>query len=391
MGVIDRIRDFHADLTAWRRDIHANPETAFEEHRTAAFVAEKLESFGVQVHRGLARTGVVGTLKAGTGNRAIGLRADMDALHLEEKNEFGHRSTVAGKMHACGHDGHTIMLLGAARYLAETRNFDGTVHFIFQPAEENEGGGRVMVEEGLFERFPVESVFGMHNMPGIPLGKMAVRSGPVMASADFFDIRVRGVGAHGAYPHTGIDPIVVGSEIVMAAQTIVSRNADPMKSAVVSITQFYGGHTTNVIPEDVVLRGTARAFLPGMQDMIEKRLKRICEGVGMAHGAEVACKYERLYPPTINTADETDLAAAAAIATVGRENTILDLPPMMGAEDFSWMLKERPGCYVFLGNGDGAGSCMIHNPLYDFNDEAIPLGASYWANLTEQVLRPAAG
>ena len=390
MGVIDRIRDFHADLTAWRRDIHANPETAFEEHRTAAFVAEKLESFGVQVHRGLARTGVVGTLKAGTGNRAIGLRADMDALHLEEKNQFGHRSTVAGKMHACGHDGHTIMLLGAARYLAETRNFDGTVHFIFQPAEENEGGGRVMVEEGLFERFPVESVFGMHNMPGIPLGKMAVRSGPVMASADFFDIRVRGVGAHGAYPHTGIDPIVVGSEIVMAAQTIVSRNADPMKSAVVSITQFNGGHTTNVIPEDVVLRGTARAFLPGMQDLIEKRLKRICEGVGMAHGAEVACTYQRLYPPTINTADETDLAAAAAMATVGAENTILDLPPMMGAEDFSWMLKERPGCYVFLGNGDGAGSCMIHNPLYDFNDEAIPLGASYWANLTEQVLRPAA-
>jgi hippurate hydrolase len=386
MPVIERIRDFHADMTAWRRDLHAHPETAFEERRTADLVAERLGSFGIEVHRGLAKTGVVGTLKAGSANRAIGLRADMDALDLEEKNEFPHRSRHAGKMHGCGHDGHTTMLLGAAKYLAETRNFDGIVHFIFQPAEENEAGGRVMVQDGLFERFPVEAVYGMHNMPGIDVGKVVVRKGPMMASADMFRIRIRGVGAHGAYPHRGIDPVVVAAEMVLALQSIVSRTTDPLEAAVVSTTIMRGGHATNVIPEEVELAGTTRAFLPEVQDMIERRLRQIAEGVALAHGASADVDYQRRYPPTINTAEETDVAAAAAAEVVGAENVLRNVPPSMGSEDFAWMLRERPGSYVWIGNGAGEGSCMVHNPRYDFNDEVLPIGASYWARLTERVL-----
>jgi hippurate hydrolase len=387
MSVIEQIAAFHNDMAGWRHHIHAHPETAFQEHKTADFVAEKLASFGIPVHRGLAKTGVVGTLKVGSGNRAIGLRADMDALDLQELNDFAYRSQHAGKMHACGHDGHTTMLLGAARYLAETRNFDGTVHFIFQPAEENEAGGRVMIQEGLFERFPVEAVFGLHNMPGIDVGKVGVRVGPMMASADFFFVTVRGVGAHGAFPHSGIDPIPIGAEIVLALQSIVSRNTDPMQSAVVSVTQINGGFTTNVIPEEVKFCGTTRAFRPEVQDLMERRIREIAEGIAAAHGAKAEVRYDRRYPPTINWADETELAAEAAADVVGLENVLRDIVPVMGAEDFGWMLKERPGSYIWLGNGKNDGGCMVHNPRYDFNDQILAIGASYWSRLVERSLR----
>lgn len=390
MPVIDRIAAVQGEMAHWRHDLHAHPETAFQEHRTADFVAGKLQDFGIDVHRGLAGTGVVGTLKSGSGNRAIGLRADLDALDMDEANDFAHRSTYPGKMHGCGHDGHTVMLLGAARYLAETRRFDGTVHFIFQPAEENEAGGRVMIADGLFQRFPVEAVYGMHNMPGIAVGEMAVRVGPMMASADFFAIRVRGTGAHGAFPHTGIDPILIGAEIVMALQSIVSRNVDPMQAAVVSVTQVHAGHTTNVIPEEIVLSGTTRAFLPEVQDVLERRLTEVAMGIAAAHGATAEVTYDRRYPATINTPDETAEAAAAAAEVVGAGNVHHDLPPVMGAEDFGWMLRERPGSYVWIGNGlESEGGCMIHNPNYDFNDSILPIGASYWARLVERLLKAA--
>ncbi|MFC3677644.1 M20 aminoacylase family protein [Ferrovibrio xuzhouensis] len=386
MKLIDEIVANKAQLTEWRRDLHMHPETAFEEHRTADFVAKALESFGMPVHRGLAKTGVVGTLKAGKGNRAIGLRADMDALDLIEMNEFAHKSTHQGKMHGCGHDGHTIMLLGAAQYLAKTKNFDGTVHFIFQPAEENLAGGKVMVDEGLFEKFPCETVFGMHNMPGVDVGKFGVRVGPMMASADMFWIRVKGVGAHGAYPHRGVDPVVIAAEIILALQSIVARNTDPMHSAVVSCCHVEAGHTTNVIPEEAMIAGTTRAFLPEVQDMIESRLKQIATGIAAAHGASATIDYQRRYPPTINTAEESELAAAAAAQVVGSENVLRNLNPSMGAEDFAWMLREKPGAYVWVGNGAGEGSCMVHNPRYDFNDDVLPIGASYWARLAEMAL-----
>lgn len=390
MGVIDRIKAFHPELTDIRRDLHAHPETAFEEVRTADIVAEKLQSWGLDIHRGLAKTGVVGTLKAGRANRAIGLRADMDALDLIELNEFGHKSRHEGKMHGCGHDGHTVMLLGAAKYLAENRNFDGTVHFIFQPAEENLAGGKVMIDDGLFEKFPVESVYGMHNMPGLEVGKFAVRVGPMMASADMFTVKVRGVGAHGAYPHKGVDTVLVASEMVMALQSIVARNVDPLEPAVISVTMFQSGHTTNVIPEHALLGGTVRAFRPEVQDLLERRMREVLDGVARAHGAEVELDYQRRYPPTINTADETELAATAAAMVVGAENVVHNMAPSMGAEDFAWMLRERPGSYVWIGNGAGEGSCMVHNPRYDFNDEVLPIGSSYWVRLVETILKPAA-
>ncbi|MBN9527383.1 MAG: amidohydrolase [Alphaproteobacteria bacterium] len=390
MGVIDRIKAFHPELTEIRRDLHAHPETAFEENRTADIVADKLQSWGLEIHRGLAKTGVVGTLKAGRANRAIGLRADMDALDLIELNEFGHKSRHEGKMHGCGHDGHTVMLLGAAKYLSENRNFDGTVHFIFQPAEENLAGGKVMIDDGLFEKFPVESVYGMHNMPGLEVGKFAVRVGPMMASADMFTVKVRGVGAHGAYPHKGVDTVLVASEMVVALQSIVARNVDPLEPAVISVTMFQSGHTTNVIPEHALLGGTVRAFRPEVQDLLERRMREVLDGIARAHGAEVELDYQRRYPPTINTADETELAAAAAGMVVGPENVVHNMAPSMGAEDFAWMLRERPGSYVWIGNGAGEGSCMVHNPRYDFNDEVLPIGSSYWVRLVETILKPAA-
>jgi hippurate hydrolase len=391
MAIINRIADLHDDMVAWRHDIHAHPETAFEEVRTAAVVEEKLRSFGLEVHTGLAKTGVVGVLKCGDSGRKIGLRADMDALDLQELADIDYKSKHDGKMHACGHDGHTTMLLGAAHYLAETKNFDGTIYFIFQPAEENEAGGRVMVAEGLFDQFPCQDVYGMHNMPGIPVGQIALMPGPMMASADFFEIVVTGTGAHGAMPHQGVDPVLVGSEIVMALQRIVSRTVDPLKQAVISATKFQAGHTTNVIPETALIAGTTRAFSTKVQDIMETEIKRVAEGIAAAHGASIDYTYDRRYAPTINTPEETEIAHRAAADVVGEENVRRDLPPTMGAEDFSWMLQAKPGCYVWVGNGLSGelGGCMVHNPNYDFNDEVLPVGASYWVRLVEQQLAAA--
>ncbi|MBE7636710.1 amidohydrolase [Sneathiella sp. P13V-1] len=386
MKILPEIEAIHAEMTEWRHKIHMHPETAFEEYKTADFVAEKLESFGLEVHRGLAKTGVVGTLKAGTGNRAIGLRADMDALDLQELNDFAHKSQIDGKMHGCGHDGHTVMLLGAAKYLSESKNFDGTVHFIFQPAEENVAGGRVMIKDGLFEKFPVESVYGMHNMPGFEVGEFAVRTGPIMASADFFEAKITGVGGHGAFPHLTVDPIVIASEVIGAWQKIVSRNVDPLKSAVITVGQIHGGHTGNVIPEEVVFSGTTRAFDPEVQNMIESHMERMLKGICDAYGATCEFTYDRRYAPTINTPDETAMAILTAQELVGEAAVDKDVTPVMGAEDFSWMLQERPGCYIMIANGAGEGSCHVHNPKYDFNDQILPLGATYWSRLTERIL-----
>ena len=388
MPVLNRIASFQSEMTSWRQDIHAHPETAFEEHRTAEFVSRKLAEFGLEVHRGIAGTGVIGTLRGPAPNgRAIALRADMDALHIHEQNDFAHASAEPGKMHACGHDGHTTMLLGAARYLAETRNFAGIVHFIFQPAEENEAGGRRMVEEGLFEKFPVDAVYGMHNWPGIPAGQFAVRPGPMMAAADSFEIVVSGKGAHAAMPHLGVDPIIIATEIVSALQTIVSRNVHPLEAAVVSVTQFHAGDTWNVIPSDAVLRGSLRYFKPEIREIIEKRMGQIVESVSAAHSARATVRLLQGYPATLNSETETGLAAAVIEEIVGAANLHRDMLPSMGAEDFAFMLQRRPGSYVWIGNG--ASSSGLHHPGYDFNDEILALGATYWARLVETVLASA--
>jgi hippurate hydrolase len=390
MSEIDNIKSFHDELTAWRRDLHAHPEMAYKENRTAAFVAEKLRSWGIEVHTGLARTGVVGTVRNGSGNRAVGLRADMDALPLQELNGFEHRSKHDGVMHACGHDGHTVMLLGAARHLAKHRDFDGTVHLIFQPAEEGEGGGKRMIEEGLFDKFPCDAVFGLHNIPGIPVGKFAVRSGPMLASSDKFEITVAGTGAHGAFPHQGIDPVLIACEVVTALQGIVTRSIDPLQAAVISVTQIHGGSAYNIIPGEVKLGGTTRAFSPQVREQIERRMGQVVEGVCAAHGAKGILKYIHGYPPTINSAEETDLAAAAAAKVVGRDNVLLDHPPSMAADDVAFMLNERSGSHVLIGNGVGPGvgegGCAVHNPNYDFNDKILALGASFWVRMAETFL-----
>ena len=390
MPVINRIAEFHEEMTAWRRHIHAHPETAFEEHQTSDYVALRLHEFGIDVHRGLAGTGVVGTLKGDRADGpAIGLRADMDALDIEEKNEVEHRSQNPGKMHACGHDGHTAMLLGAAKYLAETRNFAGTVHFIFQPAEENEGGAQVMVQDGLFEKFPVEAVYGMHNMPGIPVGEFAVRPGPIMAAFDLFEISLTGTGTHAATPHLGRDAIVAGAHLISALQTIRSRTTGPFEAAVVSVTQMHAGSTWNVIPEEVVVRGTARAFKSRVQSHVEAEIRRIADGVARTFSVAAEVRYERRYPATVNTPEETGLTVDVARAIAGDDNVSLDKDPMMGAEDFAFMLNEKPGVYMWIGNGPRDGGCMLHNPHYDFNDDILPLGASYWSRLVETRLQDA--
>ncbi len=388
MPVINRIAEFHADMTAWRRDIHAHPELAFDETRTSDVVAKKLAGWGIEVHRGLAKTGVVGTLRSGSGKRAVGLRADMDALPLLEKNTFGHASKHDGKMHACGHDGHTTMLLGAARYLAETKNFDGTIHFIFQPAEEGEGGGKAMVEEGLFREFPVEAVYGMHNMPGIPVGTFAIRPGPMMASSDIFEIAITAKGGHAAFPHRATDAIVIGAQIVTALQSIVARNVDPVDTAVVSVTQIHAGDAYNVLPDDVVIRGGCRAFSTAMQDLLETRIREIAAGICAAYGATMTYRYERRYPPLVNHEEPTAFAAEVARSIVGATNVDAATPPLMGSEDFAFMLEAQKGAYIFVGNGaaDQPGGCMVHNPHYDFNDEILPLGATYWVKLAETAL-----
>lgn len=386
MSIVPRVLDYQAELSSIRQDIHMHPEIAFEEQRTSDIVAAKLAEFGCEVHRGLAKTGVVGTLRRGNATRAIGLRADMDALPIQERNTFGHASVNKNKMHACGHDGHTTMLLGAARYLAETRNFNGTVHFIFQPAEEGLGGGRVMVEEGLFEKFPCDAVFAMHNVPGLPVGHMSVKPGTLLASADSWTMTVKAKGSHGAMPHQGNDPFIIACQIVLAIQTIASRNVDPLDSVVVSVGFIKGGDTFNVIPDEVLIGGTARALLPHVQDMIETRLGEIARGVASAYGASVDYKYIRRYPPTINHPDETEFAAKVAEEVCGAANVKRDIPPVMGGEDFSFMLRKVPGAMLWLGNGPGEGNCLLHNPHYDFNNEAIPTGVSFLVRLTERFL-----
>ncbi|ACI98426.1 M20 aminoacylase family protein [Rhodospirillum centenum] len=388
MPILNRIAEFHDEMTAWRRDFHAHPEIAFEEHRTSATVAAKLEEWGIEVHRGIAGTGVVGVLHGAGGptGRSIGLRADMDALPMEEGNGFAHRSTVPGKMHGCGHDGHTTMLLGAAKYLAETRRFDGTVHFIFQPAEEGAGGGKRMVEEGLFRRFPCDMVFGLHNWPELEPGRMAVRSGPVMAGADKFEITVTGHGGHAALPHHTVDPVVVAAQMVLAIQTLVSRNVSPTEAGVVSVTQIQAGSAFNVIPGEVVLRGTVRALTNEVRTLLESGLRRIVDTLPAAFGAEASLNYIAGYPPTINAADPSELSAAVAATLLGTERVLRDVGPSMGAEDFAFMLNERPGSYAWIGQGGSALGCMLHNARYDFNDEILPIGASYWALLVETAL-----
>lgn len=386
MELLDRIRERQQALTEWRHHIHAHPELAYEEKATSDFVAEKLAGFGLEVHRGLGVTGVVGTLRAGNSDRAIGLRADMDALPIQELNEFEHRSRHQGLMHACGHDGHTTMLLGAAEHLATNPDFDGVVHFIFQPAEEGRAGAKAMIDDGLFERFPVESVYGMHNWPGLPVGEFAVRVGPQMAASDKFEITVRGRGGHAAMPHQTIDPVVTAAHIITALQSLASRNTEPTDSVVVSVTVLRGGETFNVIPDEVALKGTARTLTPESRDRIERDIARVAAGVAEGFGASAETTYYRTYPPTVNTAAEAEIAARAAAAVAGAGNVHRNLPPTMGGEDFAFMLEEKPGCYLWLGNGPGEGGCMLHNARYDFNDEALPLGVAYWVSLVGELL-----
>ncbi len=374
------------EMKGWRHHLHAHPETAFEETATGAFVAERLRALGLEVHTGLARTGVVGVLRAGSGSRAIGLRADLDALHIHERSNAPYASRHDGRMHACGHDGHTSMLLGAAAALARKKSFDGTVVFIFQPAEENEGGGRVMVEEGLFDRFPVQAVYGMHNWPKLPVGTIATRAGPLMGAYDIFEIVATGKGAHAAMPYQGKDPMLFVAHAINALQTIVARNLHPLDAGVVSVTQVHGGDTWNVIPEEVVLRGTVRSFKPEVQDLIEQRLRTIVAGAAAMFEMRATVRYERRYPSTINSATEVGHALAAANAVVGAQGVIADPVPEMGSEDFAFMLQAKPGCYVWLGSGTGDATPGLHNPAYDFNDDVLAIGASYWVKLAEQQL-----
>ena len=386
MELIPEIAALDAEMQAWRHHLHAHPETAFEEEATSAFVAEKLRAFGLEVYTGLAKTGVVGVLRAGRAQAAIGLRADLDALPIDERSGVAHASQNPGRMHACGHDGPTTMLLGAAKALAARRNFDGTLHFIFQPAEENEGGGRVMVEEGLFDRFPMRAVYGMHNWPRLPAGTFAMRAGPLMGAYDIFEIVATGKGAHAAMAYQGKDPMLFAAHAIHALQTIVSRNLHPQDAGVVSVTQVHAGDTWNVIPETIVLRGTVRTFEPGVQNLIERRMRTLVDGIAAMFEMRASLRYERRYPATVNSEDETARARDAAAAVVGIDNVDTNPTPEMGSEDFAFMLQQKPGCYVWLGAGRGPDTPNIHNPHYDFNDAVLPIGASYWVTLAEREL-----
>ena len=387
MPVHNRIADFSADMTAWRQDIHAHPELAFDEHRTSDLVADKLAAWGIEVTRGIAGTGVVGTLRNGSSPRAIGIRADMDALPMPEANEFAHRSQNANVMHACGHDGHTTMLLGAARYLAETRNFDGTVHFIFQPAEENGGGGEVMVKEGLFDRFPCDMVFGAHNDTTIPIGQMTAVPGAVCANTDDFHIRVKGRGGHAARPHRAIDPVVIACQIVLGLQSLVARRVDPLDSAVLSTCMFHAGTATNVIPDVAELGGTLRTLKPETRDTMERLMRELVTGIAAANGAEAEFIFDRGYPSVINDPAAVERAAMAGAKLLGDDKVIHQRLPGMGGEDFSYMAQKVPGCFVRIGQAAGEkGSQPVHTVKYDFNDDILPIGASLWATLVEQEL-----
>ena len=399
MNVIDSIVTQAASIAAVRRDIHAHPELCFEEVRTADVVAQKLTEWGIPIHRGLGKTGVVGIVKGrdgGASGRAIGLRADMDALPMQEFNTFAHASQHHGKMHACGHDGHTAMLLAAAQHFAKHRNFDGTVYLIFQPAEEGGGGARVMIEDGLLEQFPMQAVFGMHNWPGMKMGQFAVSPGPVMASSNEFKITIHGKGGHAAMPHTGIDPVPIACQMVQAFQTIISRNKKPVDAGVISVTMMHTGEATNVVPDSCELQGTVRTFTLEVLDMIEARMKQVAEHTCAAHEATCDFEFVRNYPPTVNSAAEADFARKVMASIVGEANVLVQ-EPTMGAEDFAFMLQARPGAYCFIANGDGGhrdlghggGPCTLHNPSYDFNDDLIPLGATYWVRLAEEWLAQA--
>jgi amidohydrolase len=389
MPIVNRVAAIHPEITEWRHDIHAHPELQYDVHRTAASVAEKLTAFGCdEVVTGIGRTGVVGVIRGrrspdGGGRNVIGLRADMDALPIEEETRVPYRSTVPGKMHACGHDGHTAMLLGAAKYLAETRNFAGTAIMIFQPAEEGGAGARAMVQDGLMERFAIEEVYGMHNLPDLPVGQFAMRSGPIMAAADRIGIDIEGLGGHAARPHLTVDPILVGAHIVNQLQAIVARNVDPVDAAVVSISVFQAGSAGNVIPQTARLVGTARSFRAETRDLLERRIREIVEGTAHLHGAKAKVTYYRDYPVTQNHERQTGFAASVAQEVAGADRVDTAVAPMMGAEDFSFMLNARPGAFIFVGNGDSAG---LHHPAYDFNDEAIPFGTSYWVRLVETAM-----
>jgi amidohydrolase len=387
MPIINRVADLLPEISAWRQDIHAHPELMFDVHRTAGLVADKLKAFGCdEVVTGIGRTGVVGVIrgKKGAGTRTIGLRADMDALPIEEATGLPYKSQNPGKMHACGHDGHTAMLLGAAKYLAETRNFAGTAVVIFQPAEEGGGGGREMVKDGMMDRFGVEEVYGMHNYPGFPVGDFAIRPGPMMAAADRITIDIEGLGGHAARPHTTIDTVLVGAQMINQIQSIVARNVDPLESSVVTITQFHAGTADNIIPQTAQLRGTARSLTSETRDLVERRLHEVVEGTAKLYGAKATLTYKRDYPVTRNHERQTAFAAEVAAEVVGRERVDTDVPPVMGAEDFSFMLEARPGAFIFVGNGSSAG---LHHPAYNFNDEVIPVGTSYWVKLVETALR----
>jgi hippurate hydrolase len=399
LRIIPRLVEFSPDMVAIRRDIHAHPELRFEEHRTSDLVAKLLESWGYVVTRGLGGTGLVGQMKLGTSSRTLGIRADMDALPITEFNTFGHVSTTPGKMHACGHDGHTTILLAAARYLAETRSFDGTLNLIFQPAEEGGAGAQRMMDDGLFTRFPCDAIYGVHNWPGLPVGKFGVRPGPMMASSNEFELVVRGKGAHAAMPHLGVDSVMVAVQIAQALQILISREKKPIDTAVLSITQINAGEAINVIPQSATMKGTVRTFSVDVLDQIEEGMKRIATSIAEAFNAEIDFEFKRNYPPTVNHPEQAEFAAKVLDSIVGPQNVARDQEPTMGAEDFSFMLLERPGAYLFIGNGDGdhrdhghgMGPCMLHNPSYDFNDELIPLGATFWVKLTETWLASKAG
>ena len=396
MQLIESILADAAAIATLRRDIHAHPELCFEEQRTSELIAKALTDWGIPVHRGLGTTGVVGIVKSGTSNRAVGLRADIDALPMTERNQFAHASRHVGKMHACGHDGHTAMLLAAAKHLSRHRDFDGTVYLVFQPAEEGGGGAREMIKDGLFDKFPMQAIFGAHNWPGMAVGQFAVKPGPIFASSNEFKLTIHGKGAHGAMPHNGIDPVPVACQMVQAFQTIITRNKRPIDAGVISVTMIHAGEATNVVPDSCELQGTVRTFTLEVLDMIEQRMKDVAEHTCAAFGASCEFEFERNYPPTINHVDETAFFQRVAADVVGPAN-VHDFEPTMGAEDFSYFLLEKPGCYFLIGNGDGShrvgghgmGPCMLHNPSYDFNDDLIPLGATMWVRLAEAWLAQA--
>lgn len=385
-GLVSDIEALVGEMTRWRHDIHAHPETAFEERRTAALVAGLLKDFGCEVHTGLAKTGVVGVLKNGDGP-AVALRADMDALHVVEQTGLTYASTYLGKMHACGHDGHSAMLLGAAKHLSATRTFKGTVVFIFQPAEEGEGGARVMVEEGLFKRFPVDGVYGLHNWPGMDVGTFAVKAGPMMAAYDSFNATVIGHGAHGGMPHLGVDPVVVAAQVISAWQSISSRMLDPFDAVVISVTQVHAGDAYNVIPDRVEMKGALRSFDANVRNQAWTRMEALGQGIAKGYGATFKLELQETYPATINSVQEAENAALAAAQVVGEDNVQRAPAPSMGAEDFAYMLQDQPGCYAWLGNGPGESGCTLHNSHYDFNDAALAYGASYWVRLVENLLK----